>query len=819
MRKTLRAAGNWLAWTIAAVDVALILTLAVQIRDVPIVDNAIDIWFDRSDPTVETENQERRLFGGDTWMLATVWMHGDRVDEAGDVARQLTGNLERIAGVTRVISPTSLEVLQRDDQGGLFFDRLDPTIGWSELRAQLVNHPVAGNFLVHSESPGTFSFVIKENTGPSTPGSGRQRLVSDVRRVLDSHPRIAASAVSGTAVLNADLNRLSWADFLVLIPATVVIASLVLLLMLRFQWRTTVAILMSVGLQTLAVIAAMLLSGRPFTMVTLALPGLTFTLGIASSLHVTNWIRSWLREGRGTASEATRATMRQLANPIVVSHVTTAMGFGLLAVVQVTPVQEMALFGAVGELYSGLHVLFVLPRCLLWLGAMAELKSRESLFAGDRLASRWLHSLAALMARLQRVRARVLVVMAATCVAIIWLIAMVQYDSTYLDMIHPGERLRQDYARFAAAGLPSAQLSVVIRRSDVSLPIDARLNNAIRAATAEIKSLPEVSKVIGPAEIFAEVAPMLAGNEPLERFAADDASVADAFVFALSGGNTEIGSYVHDGLDAYRLMVFFPYLDNSKLEQLAHREIGSILERHFGNVPHVSAEVSGVTVLWANMDDAISRGQVASILIMALACFATFFVSLRDWTIAASAMFVNVLPVAAIGALLGGLGWPIDMATVFIMGISLGIAVDDTSFFAHEFRNRERDVPRSRCPVPGSLKLHDLENPDPETGTGELGVRGSALIATLHQTGPTMVATCVVIVIGFSVLLLSSFTPMRTFGGMTALGLVAAMLSDIFVFPFLLLAFPGKAKEIRHAEVVVDRVDAVVPAGGDAGSY
>ena len=348
--QTKRGVGDWLAWTIAAIDVALILTLAVQIRDIPIVNNAIDIWFDRSDPTVETQNQERRLFGSDTWMLASVWMHDDRVAEAGDVARTLTGELERIAGVTRVVSPTSIEVLQQDDQG-LFFDRLDPQAEWRELRETLANHPVAGNFLVHSESPGSFSFLIKENTGPSTGGTDRQRLVAEVRRVLDSHPAIAASALSGTAAINADLNRLSWGDFVVLIPATVVLASLVLLLMLRFQWRTTVAILMSVGLETLAMIAAMLLSGRPFTMVTLALPGLVFTLGIASSLHVTNWIRGWLREGRGSASEATRATMRHLANPIVVSHVTTAMGFGLLAVVQVTPVQEMALFGAVGELY------------------------------------------------------------------------------------------------------------------------------------------------------------------------------------------------------------------------------------------------------------------------------------------------------------------------------------------------------------------------------------------------------------------------------------------------------------------------------------
>jgi predicted RND superfamily exporter protein len=820
MRRTLRTAGNWIAWTIAAVDVALILTLVIQARDVQIVNNAIDIWFDRSDPAVETQALERRLFGSDTWMLATVWLKGDRVEHAGDVARELTGDLERIAGVTRVISPTSIDVLQRDDQG-LFFDRLDPNSSWNELREKLVNHPIAGNFLVHTGSPETFSFLVKENTGPSTGSTDRQRLVSEVRRTLDGHSAIAASAVSGTAVINADLNRLSWGDFLVLIPATVVVASLVLLLILRFQWRTTAAVLTSVGLQTLALIAAMLLSGRPFTMVTLALPGLTFTLGIASSLHVTNWIRGWLRDGRGTTSKAARATLRELANPIVVSHVTTAMGFGLLAVVQVTPVQEMALFGALGELYSGVHVLFVLPRCLRWLGAMSELTRNESLFAGHRLAARCFDRLAGLMVRLQRVRTRVLAATAVVCVAIASLLSMVHYDSTYLDMIHPGERLRQDYARFEAAGLPSAQLSVVIRRSDTSSPIDARLNDAIRVATAEISALPEVSKVIGPAEIFAEVAPMLADGEPLDRFAADDASVADAYVFALSGGNTEIASYVHDGLDAYRLMVFFPYLDNSKLERLAHGEIGSILTRHFATFSDVSAEISGVTVLWANMDNAISRGQVASILIMALACFVTFFISLRDWTLAASAMFVNMLPVAAIGALLGAVGWPIDMATVFIMGISLGIAVDDTSFFAHEYRNATFAVPRSGFLVPGSVpgsprSEHPEQNLDPGTGTMELD---DALAVTLRHTGPTMVGTCVVIVIGFSALLLSSFTPMRTFGGMTALGLVAAMLCDIFVFPFLLLAFPGKAKEFRHAEVVADRADAAVPAAGSAGSY
>ena len=89
---------------------------------------------------------------------------------------------------------------------------------------------------------------------------------------------------------------------------------------------------------------------------------------------------------------------------------------------------------------------------------------------------------------------------------------MVGYDSTYLNMIQPNERLRLDYARFDAAGMPSAQLSIVIRRNNQAPIVDAALNAAIIKATAEIEALPEVTKVVGPASIFAEVAPALAGE-------------------------------------------------------------------------------------------------------------------------------------------------------------------------------------------------------------------------------------------------------------------------------------------------------------------
>ena len=342
---------------IVAVDIALILLLAVHLyRGGAIVNNAIDIWFDRSDPTVQTLNQERRLFGSDTWMLATVWMRPDRVGDAGDVVAHADRRARAHPGVSRVISPTSLEVLQRDEQG-LFFDRLDRRTEWSELRETLLRHPFAGKFLVHSETPdvvlvadqGAHRTFDARNRPPAAGvrGEARARHPSGGRRVgvgrHGRHQRRSQPAVVARLPL--------------LIPLTVVVASLVLAGdaavpvahdardpdagRSRRRRRSSPRCCCPGGRSRWS----------PWRCPACALPS-----GIASSLHVTSWIASWLREGRGTATEATRAAARQLARPIIVSHVTTALGFGLLAVVQVTPVQEMALFGAAGELLSGLHV-------------------------------------------------------------------------------------------------------------------------------------------------------------------------------------------------------------------------------------------------------------------------------------------------------------------------------------------------------------------------------------------------------------------------------------------------------------------------------
>jgi len=77
-----------------------------------------------------------------------------------------------------------------------------------------------------------------------------------------------------------------------------------------------------------------------------------------------------------------------------------------------------------------------------------------------------------------------------------------------------------------------------------------------------------------------------------------------------------------------------------------------------------------------------------------------------------------------------------------------------------------------------------------------------------------MIATCVVIVIGFSVLLASAFTPMRTFGGMTGAGQAVAMLCDLFVLSFMLIAFSATTNGLHHEKDTLAGRDVMHAHGG-----
>jgi predicted RND superfamily exporter protein len=123
----------------------------------------------------------------------------------------------------------------------------------------------------------------------------------------------------------------------------------------------------------------------------------------------------------------------------------------------------------------------------------------------------------------------------------------------------------------------------------------------------------------------------------------------------------------------------------------------------------------------------------------------------------------NVLAAAAVIAVMGYAGIPLDMMTITIAAISVGIGVDDAIHYLHRFREER-----------------------------EKGSDVRLSVAWSHATiGRAMYFTSLTIIVGFSVLTLSNFVPTILFGVLTAVAMVLALVANLLVLPSLLVLFLG----------------------------
>jgi predicted RND superfamily exporter protein len=127
-------------------------------------------------------------------------------------------------------------------------------------------------------------------------------------------------------------------------------------------------------------------------------------------------------------------------------------------------------------------------------------------------------------------------------------------------------------------------------------------------------------------------------------------------------------------------------------------------------------------------------------------------------------MLPNLSPIALTLGLMGWMGVHIDMFTMMIGSIAIGLVVDDTIHFMHGFR---RYYARSGGANGGDARL--------------------AIRQTLESTGQALLFTSIVLTLGFSVFVLSEMQNLFYFGAFTAFAIAAAFMFDILVSPALMV--------------------------------
>ena len=238
--------------------------------------------------------------------------------------------------------------------------------------------------------------------------------------------------------------------------------------------------------------------------------------------------------------------------------------------------------------------------------------------------------------------------------------------------------------------------------------------------------------------------------------------------------NLELALLYKELPDAFRSIILTPYLDieNNQVRfnvrivdsrddlrrDALLKKITREIHEKLG-IPSENIRLAGMMLLYNNMLQSLFNSQIMTLGLVVLILAAMFFMLFRSVKIAFIAMATDVV---AVGMVFGLMGWthiPLDMMTITIAAISLGIAVDDAIHYIHRFK----------------IEV----------------ARDGNYIAAMHRShgsiGYAMYYTTMAIIVGFSVLILSNFTPTIYFGLLTVVAMLMALIANLLLLPRLIL--------------------------------
>lgn len=172
-----------------------------------------------------------------------------------------------------------------------------------------------------------------------------------------------------------------------------------------------------------------------------------------------------------------------------------------------------------------------------------------------------------------------------------------------------------------------------------------------------------------------------------------------------------------------------------------------------------SFHFTGMLILYNNMLESLFKSQILTLGVVFGIIMTMFIILFRSFKLAIIGMFPNLVGACFVLGLMGWSGIPLDMMTITIAAISIGIAVDNTIHYIHRFKLEYK----------------------------KLGDYTKAMYACHDTIARAMYFTSITIIAGFSVLVLSNFMPSIYFGVFTSLAMFVALLANLTLLPVLLL--------------------------------
>lgn len=730
------------------------------------VDNSVEALMQEDSQALRGFRVFTEQFGSSE--LAVISFRDERGALSPEVLEQideLTDHLQDdalVRHVSQVISLTNVQLIQGTEDGSLMVVPLvemntgpptDPTIlAAVQARAQL--EPYLRKTLISED--GKTTAVIVRSIYPDDDKIKtifRQELTRDVWAVLDKFRGKFQTEVhvGGPPVFLTYFDQYILKDILVFSPLVLVMLCAILF----FTFRSWNAIALPLGMVLLGAIwtvGFMAWVGFPITLATTIIPPLLLVTGIEDSIYVYSFFQ---QEAKGNSDRLQRAFKTSVLTSVacMLTSVSTGIGFGALAITDIKAIFQTGVVAGIGSMFVWAMNNMLMPILLQYSEPpRTEQSERRTDFMDrllERLAEMSLHHTRAVFA-----------VGLVMLVAFLPGIPLLRVETNFIKYFDEDSPIVQahDFMEHNLSGVAPLEILVDTGSVDgMKNPIVLAEIKQLEAALAEESlvdwtfSSADFILMLHAALGTTEVASAAAVNPADPSFPITDPNLVAQYLllYSMAGGDAGLSDFISSDGRYGRISSRMRESSTAEIKRVIQK-LESAFAQTTSGAKYTFADNSAMMV---GMVDSMLQNTITSLALAALVIWVLFSWYVRSWKIGLVFMVPNVIPIFLVLGMMGYMGVDLNLTTMMIGSIAIGLAVDNTiHIFAH---------------FPSALRMY----PSVEEATRH----------TMQTVGRASVSSGLALMGGFMVLMLSDFYPNFWFGALSAFTMLVALISDLTI--------------------------------------
>ena len=588
-------------------------------------------------------------------------------------------------------------------------------------------------------------------------------LINEVRRITKDYEGYGEIFLGGGAMIAHDTIKMIQQDLFTFGVAVFFMFVLILSIIFR-QFRWVIVPLVSAGLSALFTTGLISWIGWKVTVVSANFIALLMIIGISLTVHLVVRYREITSKFNDIShNEALKRTLSQMFLPCLYTALTTMVAFASLIISDIRPIIDFGLL-MVLSIFIAFSVSFV------FFGSLASLMNKNLKDTKIDYSSGFTTWINSLVVRFKNI---ILLISLLGFIFSIVGINKLSVENKFIDYFKPTTEIYKGLSLIDKKLGGTAPLDIIISAPENNFENDYEseddfddfgleteqygywFNSQNLSYLEEIhdylEARPEIGKVLSVSSAI-KLAEIVKGNK------LDDLELALLRkVLPEDINNQLLSSYISEDDNQVRLSArVIESMDGLNRKNLIEEVKNDLIKNY--ELTEDQFYLSGISVIYNNLLQSLFQSLIGSLSIVFAAIFAMFIILFRSLYMAIIAMIPNLLSASSVLGIIGWSGIPIDIMTVTVAAISIGIGVDNTIHYVHRF-----------------LKEYEQNN------NYDLAIKNS------HSTiGRAMFYTSLTIVLGFMILVSSNFNPSVFFGIFTSFSMIVAILAALMLLPVLI---------------------------------